>query len=205
MSENLKKNPGIHEFFKDDVKQVPGLHKFFRDDLEKNLIENVASTIGAANVLSDFKRDGKKAELLMGTIGELFKPKPSDYWHSSNETGQISDYINKGAKAYGYDPLSVATAIGTMKAQIDANIKFEKSGNKMDAEQRERLRQMAENTAMLQLGMAQELQAAKPAEARALVSGKGYSVKELVQIAQNYGSNPKNLAQITERSEKLEK
>ncbi len=186
-------------------KPVEGLHKWFSEDLETNLINNASETLTRGTALEMLATKPKDGELRVGTVGYLQGLDPEDFWHSKNDKADLSKYVKQNVTAVKFESAGVNKAISALDERISQNLKDVKSGQKLDANQTDRMRQMAENTAMMKLAVAESLRATDPKAAKELVSGKGNSVTELIRIAENHGANKDNIQQLNKMVEQFNK
>lgn len=205
--EDMKRNevPGIHKFFTEDFKKndLPGLHKWFSEDLETNIMANVSQILTRGNAMELLSH--KPKEFFLGTVGELQALDPKDFWHSQNDKADLSRYVKQNLIAAKQDSKSVDMAIAGLTVRIDQNLNDVKSGRPLDAQQTDRMRQMAENAAMIKIAAAELQQAKDPKAAKDMVSGTKYSVSDLIRIAEDHGANKDNIQQLKKMVERFEK
>jgi hypothetical protein len=124
---------------------------------------------------------------------------PKNLWHKDNECIDVEAFILKNQQAYEFDPVSITKALFRLESAIrDALAYFA-----LNVEQRDRLRQMAENAAIMKMAIAKNSDTGDRIAAQIIVGGAGYSVKNLLRLAVISGMNPENEAQVQRAADKI--
>jgi hypothetical protein len=169
-----------------------GISKFFSKDLETNLMDNASYVLTRGNALKLLTAKPTTG-FSVGAVGELQGLDPADFWHSQNDKADLSKYVKQSVTAAKQLPESVDKAIEALEQRIDQNLKDVKSGKTLDVEQKDRMRQMAENAALIKLAVAETQD---PKAAKNLVLWNDNSVVELIRIAERHGANKDNVQQL---------
>lgn len=196
----------VREAKEQNDKPREGLHKWFSEDLETNLIDNASEILTrgtASKMLATKPEEG--APLILGPVGYLQGLDPKDFWHSQNDKTDLAKYVKQNVTAVKFEAEGVNKAITALDERINQNLKDVRSGQKLDANQTDRMRQMAENTAMMKLAVAESQRSTDPKAAKDLVSGKGNSVTELIRVAEAHGANKDNIQQLAKMVEQFNK
>jgi len=186
--------------------KVQGIHSFFREDLETNLIKNISQVLARGNLVADTAAGGKMPEIRLGLVGETaLEDYAKKYWHGDNAKTDLSKFVFQNFKAFGQDPGTVIEGISALEQTLGRNLNFKNAGQPMNEADLDRMRQMAENAALMKLAVAQFRHDGDPKGAAALVSGRGQSVNELIKIATEFGANKENMEQLQKMADAISK
>jgi len=163
------------------------------DQKERKLIDEVSQVIGQANL------DALGAEPPDSPIpilsSEFERQYMERFWHGDNELTDMMKYVQFNAIADMNNPDELMRSVMLLEAQVRANLLKAENGEPMDDKDRDRTRQMAENAALIKLGMAMHSDWKYP-DGGDLLNGTTYGIVDLVAIAEKLGGNSLNLNQI---------
>ena len=187
----------------DETKAKNSINRALQAELESNMIGNISESLSRANMPLGTQPRGQNLDLVQGIAGVdklAGFPDPKDFWHSDNDRTEVVKYVAQNVGAYEKDPDTVKAALLALQTEINVNQLSSHTEGCLDDPNRDRVRQMAENAAMIEMAIAGTKPANDP-DARALVAGSGMSAKNLIRIASENGANPDNVVQLKELME----
>lgn len=155
--------------------------RFFAGDETADMIHDIVQVLARGNL----NETSSGAPHRPGGLLDSFAPAPSpdEYWHESNSVTDMSRFIEQNRIAYEENPEGVLAALSLLRGNLEHRMLDFEPGNTME---RDRLRQLAENAALIAIAVAQSDGSYMHA----------FQAGGLTMLAQELGANPLNLEQI---------